>query len=73
MIFHVVAIRELFGKNYSIDVLFFWLSEEWVRDVLREYKLVALQLYEYKEEKIKAYWKVKILKIAHFNAHDFLF
>ncbi len=61
MIFHVVAIRELFGKNYSIDVLFFWLSEERVRDVLREYKLVALQLYEYKEEKVKNYWKIKIL------------
>lgn len=61
MIFHVVAIRELFGKNYSMDVLFFWLSEEKVRDVLREYKLVALQLYEYKEEKVKNYWKIKIL------------
>ena len=61
MIFHVVAIRELFWKNYSIDVLFFWLSEEKVRDVLREYKLVALQLYEYKEEKVKNYWKIKIL------------
>ena len=61
MIFHVVAIRELFWKNYSIDVVFFWLSEEKVRDVLREYKLVALQLYEYKEEKVKNYWKIKIL------------
>lgn len=61
MIFHVVAIRELFWKNYSLDVLFFWLSEEKVRDILREYKLVALQLYEYKEEKVKNYWKIKIL------------
>lgn len=61
MIFHVVAIRELFWKNYSMDVLIFWLSEEKVRDILREYKLVALQLYEYKEEKVKDYWKIKIL------------
>lgn len=61
MIFHVVAIRELFWKNYSIDLLFFGLPEERVRDVLREYKLVALQLYEYKEEKVKDYWKIKVL------------
>jgi len=61
MIFHVVAIRELFWKNYSIDVLFFWLSEERVRDVLREYKLVALEIYEYKKEKVENYWKLKIL------------
>ena len=61
MIFHVVAIRDLFWKNYSIDVLFFWLSEERVRDILRAYKLVALQLYEYKEDKVRDYWKVKIL------------
>ena len=61
MIFHVVAIRELFWKNYSIDLLFFGLSEERIRDILREYKLVALQLYEYKEEKVKDYWKIKVL------------
>jgi hypothetical protein len=35
--------------------LFFGLSEERVRDILREYKLVALQLYEYKENKVKDY------------------
>lgn len=61
MIFHVMAIKELYKKNYSMDVLFFWLSEEKVRDVLREYKLVALQLSEYKEEKVREYWKIKIL------------
>ena len=61
MIFHVVAIRELFWKNYSIDLLFFGLSEERVRDILREYKLVALELYEYKESKVTKYWKIKVL------------
>ena len=61
MIFHVVAIKELFWKNYSLDVLFFWLSEEKIRDILRAYKLVALQLYEYKKEKVEGYWAIKIL------------
>lgn len=61
MIFHVVALRELFWEKFNIDLLFFWLSEEKVRDILREYKLVALELYEYKESKVKKYWKIKIL------------
>ena len=61
MIFHVVALREIFWEKFSIDLLFFWLSEEKIRDILREYKLVALELYEYKESKVTKYWKIKIL------------
>lgn len=61
MIFRVIAIKELFGENYKIDLLFFWVSEEKIRDILHEYKLVALELYEYKKEKVEPYWKIKIL------------
>lgn len=61
MIFHVVAIRELFEKKYTVDLLFFWLPEEKVRDILREYKLVVLELYEYEKNKIESYWVIKIL------------
>lgn len=61
MIFRVVAIKELFWKKYTIDVLFFWLSEEKIRDILREYKLVVLELYDYKKDKVEKYWIIKIL------------
>lgn len=61
MIFRVVAIKELFWNNYSIDLLFFGLTEEQVREILHEYKLVALELYEYKKEKVESYWIIKIL------------
>ncbi len=61
MIFHVVAIRELFGTNYSVDLLFFWVSEEKIREILGEYKLVILQLYEYKKQYVESYWVLKIL------------
>jgi len=53
MIFRVVAIKELFWKKHTVDFLIFWLSEEKVRDILREYKLVVLELYEYKKDKIE--------------------
>lgn len=61
MIFHVVAIKELFWKRFTIDLLFFWLNEEKIRDILREYKLIALELYEYQKEKVWQYWIIKIL------------
>ena len=61
MIFHVVAIKELFEKKYTVDLLFFWLPEEKVRDILREYKLVVLELYEYEKNKIESYWVIKVL------------
>lgn len=61
MIIRVIAIKELFWKNYKIDLLFFWVSEEKVRDILHEYKLVALEFYEYKKEKVESYWKIKVL------------
>lgn len=61
MIIRVIAIRELFDENYKIDLLFFGVPEEKIRDILREYKLVALELYEYKKDKVEAYWKIKIL------------
>lgn len=61
MIIRVIAIRELFWKNYKIDLLFFWASEEKVREILHSYKLVALELYEYKKDKVETYWKTKIL------------
>lgn len=51
----------MFWKNYKIDLLFFWVSEEKVRDILHEYKLVALEFYEYKKEKVESYWKIKVL------------
>ena len=57
----MIAIKELFWENYKIDLLFFWVSEEKIRDILHEYKLVALELYEYKKEKVEAYWKIKVL------------
>ena len=61
MIFRVVAIKELFWKKHTVDFLIFWLSEEKVRDILREYKLVVLELYEYKKDKIEKYWIIKVL------------
>lgn len=61
MIIRVIAIRELFGKNYKIDLLFFWASEEKVREILHNNKLVALELYEYKKDKVETYWKIKVL------------
>ena len=61
MIFRVIVIKELFWTQYTLDMLFFWLSEEMVRNVLRAYKLIALELYEYKKENIESYWSIKIL------------
>ena len=57
----MIAIRELFWKNYKIDLLFFWASEEKIREILHAYKLVALELYEYKKDKVETYWKIKVL------------
>lgn len=61
MVFHVVAIKELFEKKYTIDLLFFWLSEEKIREILHEYKLVTLELYEYPKNEVETYWAIKIL------------
>lgn len=61
MIFHVVAIKELFEKKYTVDLLFFWLSEEKIREIMHEYKLVTLELYEYPKNEVEAYWIIKIL------------
>ena len=61
MIYRVIAIKELFWKKYAIDLLFFWLSEEKIINILRQYKLVALELYEYNKDKIEKYWIIKIL------------
>lgn len=68
MIFHVVAIKELFEKKYTVDLLFFWLSEEKIREILHEYKLVALELYEYQKNKVEDYWVMKIL--INFNGEE---
>lgn len=61
MIFRVVVIKELFETKYTLDVLFFWISEEEIREILRQYKLVALEIYEYKKENVEEYSSIKIL------------
>lgn len=61
MIFRVVVIKELFKTKYTLDVLFFWITEEEIREILRQYKLVALELYEFKKENVEEYSSVKVL------------
>ena len=61
MIFRVVVIKELFETKYTLDVLFFWITEEEIREILRQYKLVALELYEFKKENVEEYSSVKVL------------
>jgi len=62
MIFHVVAIREISEKNYTmIDVLCFWITEEEIKDILHEYKLITLELYPINKDKAKEFWKIGVL------------
>lgn len=62
MIFHVVAIKEISEKNYTmIDVLCFWITEEEIKNILHEYKLITLELYPIDKEKAKEFWKIWVL------------
>lgn len=61
MIFRVVVIKELFDMKYTLDVLFFWITEEEIREILHQYKLVALEVYEYKKENVEEYSSIKVL------------
>lgn len=68
MIFHLVAIREFFDQKFTIDVLVFWVSEKFLREICSEYKLVVLELYEYNKEKVESFWKIKML--LNYNETD---
>ena len=47
--------------KYTLDMLFFWITEEEIREILHQYKLVALEVYEYKKENVEEYSSIKVL------------
>lgn len=62
MIFHVVAIREISEKKYTmVDILFFWVTEEEIKTILHEYNLITLELYSCDKEKAKEFWRIGVL------------
>ena len=44
-----------------VDILCFWVNEEEIKNILHEYKLITLELYEYDKDQAKDFWKTGIL------------
>lgn len=60
MIFHVVAIKELQDQSYNVDVLVECDSQDFVKDFLRSYNMIVLEVSEYIWE-ISSFWNVELV------------